>query len=419
MTVITGRIEDATGTPLENVTVTCQLRPRPAFVTASGVELAPMVATTTDANGDYSFDLVETADITPDDSFYVIIERIPDRYGGPVQHVIQVGASPATVYASLVSVPPANDTATYLTQAAGDARYVQAPGSFASSIVDSRPNDAHTAGVATDYARGDHRHERETTYGTAAARAALTGNDLYEGLRFRETDSTDKLYEYRAAAWVQRQDTLVVADATARDALTNPYMGMRVITADNGLRFWYDGSGWYLEGEQLISSTTLGSAATSINSGTLPVIPNGYTLRIVTRGKITAGGGVGVGGSFMRFNGISTAAYVWQLLQSVDVTASAFESAGSATSINGPDIGNDASNIFAQWEVTVFDYRTSVPKNLMGRGYYPGNLNTQQLRFVAGWFSDANPITSVQWHTALSTFIAGTSMQVFARSSKG
>lgn len=241
---ITGTITDPAGTDLANVRVVCRLLPRPCFETATGVELAPVVETVTNASGVYTLTLVRTVDITPSNSYYEITEYIPDRYGGPVKHVIQVGASNQSVLAALVTTPPSPSAAVYLTQTAGDARYQQLAGYGTSSdVADSRPNDDAAAGVSSSAARADHKHERETTYGTAAERAALTGTDLYEGLTFRETDSTDKLYTYRNADWLQQQDTIVCTSSTRP---SNPYQGMWIYETDTGNVLVYYGSttGW-------------------------------------------------------------------------------------------------------------------------------------------------------------------------------
>lgn len=240
---ITGTIQSPVGAALPNVRVVCRLLPRPCFETATAIELAPITSTTTNASGVYTLTLVRTADITPTDSYYEITEYIPDNYGGPVKHVIQVGAANTSVLASLVSAPPSPSQDVFLTQAAGDARY--GPLSYGAIINGSRPNSAGSAGVANTVARSDHLHSRETTYGTAAVRAALTGSDLYEGLTFRETDSTDKLYTYRNAAWLQVQDAVIVADAAARAAISNPYEGLLVLQADTNTVLRYDGAAWW------------------------------------------------------------------------------------------------------------------------------------------------------------------------------
>jgi hypothetical protein len=306
-TSITSEINDPTGASIASVKVTVKLHPRPSYETATGVEIPYSYETTTDQNGQYTLTLTRTADISPAGSYYIVTEHITDRYGGPVKHTIQVGASNTTLYASRVNASPSTPD-TYLTQTTGDLRYQQLAGYGASgdlaviepddaagagvsasasradhqhavvtaaagaiapddaaaegvatsfsrsdhthSIVaaaagEARPNDTSAEGVATSFARSDHKHDREISYGTAAARAALAGTDLYEGLQYRETDSTDKLYTYRGAAWLQQSDVLYVADATARDAVANPYGGMRAILADTGQEWIYYASvGW-------------------------------------------------------------------------------------------------------------------------------------------------------------------------------
>ena len=199
---ISGTIQDPTGAALSGVTVVARILPRPAFVTATGVELAPLYSTTTNGSGVYALTLTRTADITPAESFYEITEYIPDRYGGPVKHVIQVGSGAASVYASLVSAPPATATDVYLTQASADARYVASPGSFAAvgSITESRPGDAAAAGVLSTYSRGDHKHDREQVSGTTAQIAALTGTDLFTGLVVHDT-TTKLVQQYDGSAF--------------------------------------------------------------------------------------------------------------------------------------------------------------------------------------------------------------------------
>ena len=224
VSTISSEINDGAGGSIANVRVVARLLPRPAFETATGIVLAATLEATSDAAGQYSFVLTETASITPSDSYYEIIEYVPDRYGGPVKHTIQVGAANTTVYASLVSAPPAPAVATYLTQTSADARYVQSPGSFGASgdlstinpddaasggalstyprsdhqhaiatviAGDSRPGDAASEGAATSFPRSDHVHDRETQRGTAAVLAALSGTDLIIGYPYVTSDATN------------------------------------------------------------------------------------------------------------------------------------------------------------------------------------------------------------------------------------
>jgi hypothetical protein len=263
--VISSRISDPAGTGIPNVLVKCRLYPRPAYATSTGYELAATLETTTESDGDYSFTLTETADITPAESYYVITEHIPERYGGQVKHVIQVGAADATVLESLVAVPPAPQQQVFLTQAAADARYAYGDGSGfgvvgdmdaqvfdgetagilataaridhvhpmtsdtpttieaddaadeGASVLPSRadhkheiltaapvlllPNNTVSAGSAATFSRSDHRHLREQTSGTTAQRVALTGADLYPGRLFWDTDLDYMLYVNAASNW--------------------------------------------------------------------------------------------------------------------------------------------------------------------------------------------------------------------------
>lgn len=309
---ITGTIKDGSGTALEGVKVVCRLFPRPAFVSATGVEVSPSVETTTNSSGVYTLALERTAGITPSDSYYEITEYISDRYGGPIKHVIQVGSSNQSVLAALVSTPPSPDPNTYLTQAAADARYQQLTGYGVAgdlSTIDpddsasagalstaarsdhqhaivaatagaSRPNDAAAEGNATSFARSNHTHSRETVYGTAAARAALSGVDLYAGLWFRETD-TGKLYTYRASAWLQVSDLFIVADSSARTGISTLYEGMQVYQLDTNTLYTYDGTSWWTTGIAAASVTAFTSTISQGASTNIAKTTNYSQYRIV------------------------------------------------------------------------------------------------------------------------------------------
>lgn len=248
VTTITGVIQNPTGAPLPRIRVVATLNPRPAFITATGVEIPASAETLTDLTGQYSFSLQRTADITPAGSYYTITEYIPDRYGGAVKHSIQVSATPSTVYAALVSVPPSSQAAVFLTQDAADARYVQTSGGFALLPSPSRPGDAAAAGIQNAYSRGDHTHQRETSYGSSADRLALAGSDLYNGLTFFENNTASR-YVYRGAAtgWLRLADNYVVADATARNAILAPQKGSTAHELDTNRTYTYDGNFWKLE----------------------------------------------------------------------------------------------------------------------------------------------------------------------------
>ncbi len=201
---ITNTVTGPSGTALANIPVKVSLYPKGAFRISDSSEVATQVFTTTNASGVWSLALEQTANISPANSYYVVEEQIPQYQGGARSYAFQVGAVNTTLLASLISVLPDLPANTYLTQAAADARYVQSPGSFATvgNISDSRPADASAAGVLSTYARGDHKHSRETISGTAAARAALAGTDTGAALSFNETD-TFKWFKRLGSAWLQ------------------------------------------------------------------------------------------------------------------------------------------------------------------------------------------------------------------------
>ena len=150
---ITNTLTDALGTALAGIRVVARLIPTPAFRTATAVEISPLTETETDASGNWSLALEETAGITPANSRYEIIEYVP---GEPLIHQIQVGASNQSLYAALVAPPPAVTAATYLTQAIGDARY-QELGALGGTAVDV-DHSAASNGVSLAAARADHKH---------------------------------------------------------------------------------------------------------------------------------------------------------------------------------------------------------------------------------------------------------------------
>jgi hypothetical protein len=114
-------------------------------------------------------------------------------------------------------------TANYLTQEAADARYVQSPGSFATSgnITTVTPGDTASAGVLETYARGDHQHAAARGFKicTSATRpASPTKGDL-----IFETDTGDLLTYYGATTgwrppWNQPWGYITHATVTANQA---------------------------------------------------------------------------------------------------------------------------------------------------------------------------------------------------------
>lgn len=143
--VITGTITSTGGTPISGVTVLCTLKPY-GFRITEGTQIAARQTTTTNGSGVYTFTLEETANITPQGSYYEIEEQVSVAQGGRKVWVISVGASNATVAASLLASAPDQGTPDYLTQDQGDARYVQ-DGDFVASQI---PYDGSAGLIADD-----------------------------------------------------------------------------------------------------------------------------------------------------------------------------------------------------------------------------------------------------------------------------
>lgn len=200
---ISNTVTNPSGTALAGVPIIVRLVPRGGFRITDASEVTPVVTTTTNASGVWSLALERNSNITPANSYYEVEEQCTAAQGGPRKYTFQVGASNATLYASLISAIPDLTSSNYLTQAAADARYLLLSGGFgvAGDMVVSRPADTASAGTQPLGARIDHVHDREQIYGTAAERAALSGSDLYNGLRFQESD-TGFRYVRIGAAWV-------------------------------------------------------------------------------------------------------------------------------------------------------------------------------------------------------------------------
>lgn len=177
--VINNTITDPVGTALEGVRVTVRLMPCSGFRTATGTEVARVASTITDSNGAWSLTLEENASITPDGTYYEIVEYIPKVSGGNTRYLITVGASNQSVMAALVSPSSTLNASTFLTQAAADARYQQlgALGAVPTAVT---PEDAGGEGVATAAARSDHEHSSNAAVpvSTGDANSEGTGTDF-------------------------------------------------------------------------------------------------------------------------------------------------------------------------------------------------------------------------------------------------
>lgn len=118
---ISNNLNDAT---LPDFTVTATLMPGTGFRISNSTEVLRQVSTTCVA-GMWELALERQANITPEDSWWSVEEDIPEANGGRRVWPVSVGSSNATLYGSLVSPSQNPAMAMYLTQAAGDARYLQ------------------------------------------------------------------------------------------------------------------------------------------------------------------------------------------------------------------------------------------------------------------------------------------------------
>lgn len=160
--------------------------------------------------------------------------------------------------------------------------------------------------------------------------------------------------------------------------------------------------------ERGIFHQALGAANATISSGTLLTVTNGFKLTIMVRALMTAtGGSIGV-----RLNGDSGANYSRQLISSVDAVATAIENTGSTEFT--PVTITTTANRWANLKVEVFDYLGSNHKSMLSHCYDPGSLTTQQMYIGGGHWAATAAITSVSIHASTSTFVAGSSLTIYA-----
>lgn len=179
---------DGNPVPYSQVTIALVTWGQTAFRIDDLSEITPVTQVVTNPSGVWSLALERQSNISVVNTYYLAQEIIPaiTPTNLPViglrTTLFQVGAVNQTLQAAAVA-QPLGGPISYLTQAAGDARYVQAPGSFSGSIVAINPALAGTAGVATTYSRGDHRHgvtneALSTRINTSESTTSLTYVDL-------------------------------------------------------------------------------------------------------------------------------------------------------------------------------------------------------------------------------------------------
>ena len=237
---ISSTITDATGAAVVGARVVCRLVPAPAFRTANGSEIDPVVETVTDSSGNWSLVLEETASISPSNTNYEVVEYLPS---GPRKHTIQVGASDQSLFAALVTPPPAADGNTYLTQASADARYQQV-GALGGAAV-AVDHSAASNGVSAAAARVDHKHALASGFRIPiVCTSATRPGSPSEGDLIYETD-TDKVLVRISTSWVPIGNQQIVTSAT-RPATT--FEGLMIYETDTDSLLIHSGSAWeYVE----------------------------------------------------------------------------------------------------------------------------------------------------------------------------
>lgn len=129
--------------------VTATLKPGVGFKISDSSELERVVETTANGSGAWSLALERQSNITPTGSFWLIEEHVDSDEGGHTLVPISVGASNATLLASMIDPVAATGLANYLTQDAADARYLA--GGVAFGWVDVKRDAGATAdGIDND-----------------------------------------------------------------------------------------------------------------------------------------------------------------------------------------------------------------------------------------------------------------------------
>jgi hypothetical protein len=261
-----------------------------------------------------------------------------------------------------------------------------------------------------DTTRNDHpQYALASTVATDAELAAhVAAGDPHTGYR-KESDT----------AWVTQGDLTsgYRLGYSGTSAPGSPTEGDQWYDTTNNLRYWYDGAGWYLEGEQVLSYTALGSANATISSGTLPVVTNGFALRVAFRIQITSGTAIN---SSLQVNGDTGASYTSQVNYDNGTVGTTLNAASAgATSIFLGSCSSNSANRWSLGEYRCLDYLGSGYKTFVGTSNDPRDITAWTLFRVSGHWGSTSAITSLSLTSASSTFVTGSSLTVYARSTKG
>lgn len=133
-------VRNPSGTAIPNARIRVYLS-GPGFRESDYSEVAPLVENQTNAAGLWQIPLECNDTITPDNTFYRVIEEVSQGQGFSREWIIQVFSymtSPVNLYDTLIEVPPPNQAledyltaeeadALFLTPAEGDSRYELKP----------------------------------------------------------------------------------------------------------------------------------------------------------------------------------------------------------------------------------------------------------------------------------------------------
>jgi hypothetical protein len=274
--IISNTITDPSGSPLEGVRVVARLVPAPAFRTADGSEVSPIEETTTNASGQWSLTLEETAGISPSNSHYEIIEYLPS---GPRTHTIQVGASDQSLFAALVVPPPPADGNTYLTQASADARYQQLGAIGGTNPTSIANGVAASEGASGAAARRDHQHALASGLRIPAVCTSSTRpSSPTEGDLIYETD-TKKILVRTATAWIPIGNIQIVTSTTRP---STPFEGLTIYETDTDRLVVWDGSTWVRIGHYSGAGRTGGTWTRNANQSFPNATPTTLTFNAET-----------------------------------------------------------------------------------------------------------------------------------------
>lgn len=161
-------------------------------------EISPIATVVSDNTGLWSLALERNSNVSIANSYYIAQELIPANnvtnqpISGIRTTIFQVGATNQTLQAAAVA-QPLGGPVSYLTQAAGDARYVLAPGTFGAAPASVTPNATPSGGALTTYSRSDHQHNLTVPVRARAHKEANTvlGSSIVTTVTYKSPSDYD------------------------------------------------------------------------------------------------------------------------------------------------------------------------------------------------------------------------------------